>query len=206
MSEGFGAKPQIHIVPLRGTEKEDFERCFQAYKRQGVSDRRALDLMAVSNVYARAEEAGLTPGLDVQYDPNVNNGEGGLYLSSAMAAVMKGDVNEKAWDYWEAEGIIATQPEFNVVEIDGEPTLSSRDSAKWALATVRTPEDTRDGGKSARKLCLWLLNAGGVPAAEAERKLSNWIKGDDTLLAELLSPMEAGFNEVCRQQQKEGNN
>lgn len=203
--KGFGDKPQIKIVPLRGTEKEDFDRCFQAYKRQGVSDRRALDLMAVSNIYARAEEAGLTPGMDVQYDSNVNDGEGGLYLSPAMAEVMKGDVPEQAWDYWKAEGMLSTEREFDVVEIDGEPTLKSRDSAKFALATARNPEETNDGGESARKMCLWLLEEGGVPAAEAERKLSNWIKGDDTLLAELLSPMEAAFNEMCRKAQEGGN-
>ena len=199
--KGFGARPSVQIVPLHGTEKEDLDRCLAAYKRQGHSDRRALDLVAISHIYMEAEEIGLTPGVDVQYDPNQNDGEGGIYLSPAMQAHMKAHVDEKAWSYWESEGMITT-PAPEVTEIDGEAVVTARGAAKMMLNTARDPEGTNDGGEKARNLCRWALQQGGVSAFDAERKLRQWIAGDDTLLAELLSPMEAGFKEVARKQQE----
>lgn len=199
--KGFGTRPDIQIIPLRGTEKEDFDRCMAGYQRQGLSAQKALDMVGISNLYAEAESIGLTPGMDVQYDPNHNNGEGGVYLSPAMQEHMKAHVDKKAWNYWEAEGMLST-PSPEVTEIDGEAVMNARGAAKFILHTARHSEETNDGGEKARSACRWALQQGGVSAFDAERKLRQWIAGDDSLLAELLSPMEAAFKEAARKSQE----
>ena len=66
--KGFGARRQVQIVTLHGSTKADFDRCLAAYKRQGLSTEDALNMVAISNIYAEAVEQGLTPGVDVIYD------------------------------------------------------------------------------------------------------------------------------------------
>ena len=203
--KGFGSRRSVEIVPLHGTERDDFDRCLNGYKRQGLSTEDALNMVAVSNLYMEAESIGLTPGVDVQYDPNANNGEGGIYFSPPMTDHMQGHIPEKVWDYWNAEGMLSTAPPELQQTEDGDGWLTCRGAAKFFLMTARHPEETNDGGEKARAGCREMLQKGGVSAFDAERKLRQWIAGDDTLLAELLSPMEAALNEMARKSQEGGN-
>lgn len=203
--KGFGSRRSVEIIPLRGTERDDFDRCLNSYKRQGLSTEDALNMVAISNLYMEAESIGLRPGVDVQYDPNANNGEGGTYLSPPMQAHMKAHIPKREWDYWHAEGIMSTAPTELQQTEDGEKLVTCRGAAKMILRLVRHPEETNDGGEQAREACREMLQKGGVSTFDAERKLRQWIAGDDTLLAELLSPMEAAFKEMAHKQQ-EGKN
>ena len=200
--KGFGTKRSIEIIPLHGTELEDFDQCLNGYKRQGLSTEKARGMVGVSNLYAQAESIGLTPGVDVQYDPNRNNGEGAIYVSPPMVAHLKAHTPERDWDYWNAEGLMFdASPELHQTE-EGETLATSRGAAKVMLYLARHPEETKDGGEEARNACREMLQKGGVSAFDAERKLRQWIAGDDTLLAELLSPMEAALEEMGRRSQE----
>ena len=198
--KGFGSRRSVEIVPLRGTERDDFDRCLNTYKRQGLSTEDALNMVAVSNLYAEAESIGLTPGVDVQYDPNANNGEGGMYLSPPMQEHMKAHIPKREWDYWHAEGLMTPATSELQQTEDGEPVVTCRGAAKLMLNLARNPDETNDGGEQARNACREMLQKGGVSGFDAERKLRQWIAGDDSLLAELLSSMEAALKELARKQ------
>lgn len=199
--KGFGKKRNVTVLPLHGTTKEDFDRCMAGYRRQGLSNEDAMFMVSVSNLYMEAQEIGLTPGKDVMYDPRAHDGDGGILVSPEMAEHMKGQVPEGWWDYAEAEGMLSKEKD-PVIEADGETWLSPRCACETLLEWAREPETTDDGGEKTRLTCLYLLQRGGMDAVQALRTLENWIKGDDTLLAELLSPMVAGVNAEAKEQQE----
>jgi hypothetical protein len=195
-NKGFGSTPHTKVEQLDGYEPADIDRCFAGYRKQGLPPEEAGEMVQISFMYRMAEDEGLKPGVDVQFDPRK-----GIWLSPEMQDVMKKAVPEHVWNYYESEGLLTEDTE--VSEVEGETVLSTRASCKFFLHVLRHPEETGDEGEKVRSLATYLLTKAGLSEFEAGQMIRKWIAGDDSLMGEMIVLMDGAINDTCNEQHQQ---
>ena len=197
-NKGFGSKPNIEVIPLRGTEPADIDRCISAYRRQGLSKAETESMMNVSLAYHFAEEQGMQPGIDIQFDPDK-----GFLMSEGMEEVMKDLVTPQKWEYMEMEQFITREPV--VEEPEGDVAVTPLGLCKLLLAIVRDPSGSgvNDGGKSARGILSDLLMQSGLNVINADKLIREWIDGDDSLVDQIVERIKTSAEQIAKRQQTE---
>ena len=200
---GFGEEPKgptPMLITLNDTSEAEMDCARRGYLRQGLSQKRALDLVAMGVMFCMAREEGMEEGVDYRWHPDK-----GTFFSARMTQWVKSTLPEQAWNHMKMEGFITTAnaPETEEEELE-RTVLTARGAAKFLLLTAKDPSDTNDGGAKARANCIDFMQQAGLSRLEAEGRLQRYLERDESLEEGIVDLLEAAFNAMARKAQEGG--